>query len=148
MVDEAIILDNAVTTKHQFANDDVDEDLQIKVVREKIRVWNKIFRISQDGTEVAVVLPYDTLIEPLYSTDDIDMTVDKCGIHDSDNEYFRLYSDANGNYKYLQSKIVTWQEDRSVRSVTMEVESEYEDGTNALEGISIEVYNGNEWIHK
>src|SRR3989304_1437468 len=104
MVSESQILDNAVTTKHNFVSQDSEVDSQKWVFKEKMRLWNKITRIRQDSNEVAVLIPFNTFIEPFYSSDDLDLTVDNCGV--LENGVFRLYSDANGNYKQLVSKVV------------------------------------------
>lgn len=146
MVTQGDLLDIQVGTKHQFVGESEDLEVQDLVFKEKVRFWNKITRIRQDGTEVAVLLPYNTLIEPFYSADDVDLTIDNSAVFDEENERFRLFSDANGNYKILQSKVISLRENHRVSNVFVDVNATYVDGTDALDGIGIEIFNGNEWI--
>lgn len=146
MVTENQTLDNSITNKHQFRGNDDEVDSQIMIFKEKFRLWNKITRVSKDGTEVAVLIPYNVLIEPFFSTDDIDMTVAQCGIYNSTNHNFELYSDANGNYKYIQSKVVTLRQNHQINNIFINVECVDNNGDNAISKIVIDIFNGNEWI--
>ena len=139
-------IDAATSTKQNFANTDNDVDLVPLVDREKLRVWNKITRVVKDSVEVAVIIPFGKFFEPFYNDYDIDDTVTNAAEYDSTNGYVRLYRDPNGNRKVLQSKVLAYEYNRNFRSVTVNVNAEYVDGSDAIDGIDIEIYNGNEWI--
>jgi len=168
MVDTLNIIDQAVTTKHNFVNEDQDEDPYNEVVKEKLRVWNQYVRVRLDGNLAAIVIPYDLFYEPFYTDNMIntggviygtklnnkfpiklsglyDWSA-QAGVYDSTNHYVRLYSDANGNYRYLESPILYFQRDRSIRSVLMTVKAEDTSGDDALSDIEMYIDNGNEWI--
>jgi len=146
MVSEAVTLDNATTLKQNMVGSDSDDDPYDMIVREKIRFWNKITRVSDTGVEVAVVLPFDTFIEPFYSTEDMDVTINNCGVHEETEERFKLYSDANGNYKYIQSKTISLRATHSIKSVLCTVYSTDTNGDSANDKIQVELYNGNTWF--
>lgn len=74
MATETEIVSSQTDLKQNFANGDNEVDAQDIITREKIRVWEKITRLSKDSVEVAVVLPFGTLYEPFYTDDDIDYT--------------------------------------------------------------------------
>jgi hypothetical protein len=70
--------DDTVTSltdlKQNYAYSDDETDAQDNILREKLRMWHKITRLAFDGTETAVVLPFNTLYEPFYTVDDVDYT--------------------------------------------------------------------------
>jgi hypothetical protein len=74
MATETSIISTQTDIKQNFANGDNEVDAQDQILREKVRIWDKITRIDKDGTEVVVKLPFNTLLEPFYSDDDIDYT--------------------------------------------------------------------------
>lgn len=144
MATETSIISSQTDIKQNFANGDNEVDAQDQILREKVRIWDKITRIEKDGIEQAVIIPFDTYIEPFYSEADMDATY-TTGKYDSDNECYRLYSDANGNYKQLQSKCICWQNNRTLASINMTV---YAEDTLGNESTNYEsfIYNGYEWI--
>jgi hypothetical protein len=139
------ILTTTTNIKQNLTGTDSDEDLQTLIFSSNIYVINKINRINVDGSEVAVIVPFNTFYEPFHSEDDID-TTESTAIFDSTNKQYKMYSDINGNYKYLQSKCITWQNNYSLESILCTVYAEYLDGSDASNGIDIFLYNGNEWI--
>ncbi len=146
MVTTEDVIKAATNTKQNFSGEDTEIEVPI-VVRDKMRIWNKIHRIQNgSAVDVAVILPYNTFIEPYYSTTDVDMTVDNCGVYDSSNEYFRLYSDLLGNFKYITSKNIYFRQDMILSRITMTVDVVDTNGDSALDQIQMFIYNGNEWI--
>jgi len=146
MVEEIKRVDDNISNKQQFTGEDTDVDPQTVIFKDKFRLWNKITRVNENGAEVAVILPFNLFIEPLYSTDDIDTTISQIGIYDSANSRFRLYSDANGNYKYIQSKTISYRNNHQINSIFIKVESIDINGNDAIDGIDIEIFDGNQWI--
>ena len=71
MATETEIASSQTDLKQNFANGDNEVDAQDLITREKIRVWEKITRLSKDSIEVAVILPFGTLYEPFYTDDDV-----------------------------------------------------------------------------
>jgi len=141
--------DGIVNTKQNFSGTFTGNDNVIRIFRDNLRVWHKITRVKfqGDSEDKAVIIPFDTFFEPFQSTDDVDLTVDQPAEYDSTNHYFKLHVDALGNHKYLQSKIICFQNNRKIQSVVMTVECEYaSDGSNAIDGVELFIYNGNEWI--
>lgn len=138
------IIDDQTTIKQNYAYTDDEEDSQDLVFLEKQKLWNKITRVSADGSEVAIIIPYDTYIEPFHTEDDMDSTY-TTGVFDSSKDYYRLYSDSNGNYKTLQSKFICWQNNRTIKTINMTV---YAEDTSGNESTNYEsfIYNGNDWI--
>lgn len=168
MVSTLDIVDNAVTAKHNFANEDQDEDPYSEVFKEKVRVWNQYTKVELDGNVEAVLIPFDLFFEPFYTDSMINTDgsingttldnsfqfnlsgyydwADKACVYDSTNHYVRLYSDANGNYKYLESPVLCFQRGKSIRSVLMTVTAEDTSGNDAINNVEMYIYNGNEWL--
>ncbi len=138
------IIDDQTTLKQNYVNSDSNEDAQNLVFKEKQKMWMKLYRVSQDGTEKAILIPFDTYIEPFYTIDDID-TVNTTGVFDGNNDYYRLYSDANGNYKTIQSEYICWQNNRTIKTIQMTVYAEDTSG-DVSTGFEAFVYNGQDWI--
>ena len=145
MTTTADIIDNNIQTKHNFSGSD-DLSYVNNIVREKLRIWNKLTRISVGGTDVMVKFPFNTFIEPFYSDIDVDTTVYQSAEYDEPNSRFKLFVDANGNRKYLESKIISFQNHRALKSVNITVYSEDDNGDDAIDLIDIYVNVGDEWI--
>ena len=139
-------IDAATSTKQNFTGNENDGDLTTLVFKDKLRVWNKITRIRINGGEVAVIIPFNTLIEPFYSDDDIDLTIPLSGQYESSNQRIKLFTSLNGNFKILESKPFFFIRDFVVSSVTMTVQAVDVNGDNANSSIFLEINNGNEWI--
>ncbi len=146
MVSELEQLEATTNTKQQFAGNDADSDEHVRIFRSKLRIWHKIVRVKVAGEEdSAVILPFNTLIEPFYSEDDIDLT-ETSAIYDASNRRYELSTGVLGNRKKLQSKLICFRSGHKLSSMNITVGATYEDGTPALDGIDVEIYNGNEWI--
>lgn len=137
-------IDDQTTLKQNFANTNEDEDGQNLVFRQKQRVWVKLYRIKDNSVDKAIILPFDTFVEPFFTIDDID-TSNTTGKYDSVNELYKLYTDANGNYKTIQSEYICWQNDRTIKTVNVTVYATDSLG-NKSNNYEIFVYNGNEWV--
>jgi len=138
------IIDDQTTLKQNYVNSDSDEDAQNLVFKEKQKMWVKIYRIAEDGTAKAIIIPFDTYVEPFHTIDDID-TTNTTGVFDADYDYYRLYSDANSNYKTIQSEFICWQNDRTIKTIQMTVYAEDTSGDDST-GFESFIYNGLDWI--
>ena len=138
------IIDDQTTLKQNYVNSDSDEDSQNLVFKEKLKMWIKLYRISKDTVEKAIIIPFDTYVEPFYTTDDID-TSNTTGVFDVNNDYYRLYSDANGNYKTIQSEFICWQNNRTIKTIQATVYAEDTSGVSS-DGYEMFIYNGQDWI--
>lgn len=138
------IIDSQTTIKQNYAAEDIEEFSHPLIFKKKLKLWQKILRLSKDGTESAIIIPFDTYIEPFYNTEDVD-TSESTGVFVSSNNTFQLYTDINGNYKSLVSKYICWQRDRNISTVTITVFAEDESGEEST-NYDISIYNGNEWI--
>ena len=145
MATETEIVSSQTDLKQNFANGDNEVDAQDLITREKIRVWEKITRLSKDSIEVAVILPFGTLYEPFYTDDDVDNTTTTAE-YDSTNEYYTMYSDINGTYDILQSKTISKLHNSRLYSVTPTIYA-YDTSDNLVtSGFDLQIYNGNEWF--
>jgi len=146
MASENDILNNIVTNKQNFASGDIEEDSQVELFMERVRIWNKISRVNINGEERAVIVPFSTLIETFDTEYDIDGTVDNPAEFDATNSRYILMADANANRKVLQSEVVSFRNNVSIDSVNISVEVEDSDGNDASDNIIIELYNGQDWV--
>lgn len=146
MATDTSIISTQTDIKQNFANGDNEVDAQDQILREKVRIWDKITRIDKDGTEVVVKLPFNTLLEPFYSNDDVDTSVTTAK-YESANEYVRFYTDANGSYDTLQSKTISLLHNYRLYSITPTIYA-YDTSDNLIEnGFDLQIYNGNEWFN-
>ena len=144
MTDSISIVDGQTSIKQNYASHDTTENAHNLVFKKNVKIWPKITRIKIGGEDVDILLPFDTYIEPFYNQEDID-TTESTGVFDSSDNTYKLYSDANGNYKTLVSKYISWQRDRVVDTVTITVKAEDVNG-NPATNYDTYIYNGNEWI--
>ncbi len=144
MTNDISIIDGQTNIKQNYASHDNEEYPHNLIFKSKVKLWQKITRNVLDGTEVSIIIPFDTYIEPFYNEEDIN-TTNSTGIFDSANNTYKLYSHTNGNYKTLESEYISFQRDRVVDSVTMTVKAEDTDG-NETTKFDTYIYNGNEWI--
>ena len=144
MTDSISIVDGQTSIKQNYASHDSSENAHNLIFKKNVKIWSKITRINIGNDEVGILLPFDTYIEPFYNQEDIDTTI-STGVFDSNNNTYNLYSDANGNYKTLVSKYISWQKNRIVDSITITVKAENINGTPAT-NYDTYIYNGNEWI--
>ena len=151
MVTELELLDGVTTTKQNLSGEDIDSDDNVRIFRSNLRLWNKITRLKVvgDTDDSAVILPFNILLEPFYSEDDVDSSY-TTGSYNSSNHYYELYSDLLGNFKTIQSKVISYRNNHKLKSVTMTVDSEYVDGTSGINGIDLILifgtYSGEEII--
>lgn len=142
--------DDTVTSltdlKQNYAYSDDETDAQDNILREKLRMWHKITRLAFDGTETAVVLPFNTLYEPFFTEDDVDLT-NTTAIYDSTNEYFRFYTDANGCYDRLTSKTISLRYNSRLKSISTTVYAKDTSGNPVTSGFDLQLYNGQEWFN-
>lgn len=144
MTSNTSIIDSQTSIKQNYASNNSTEKLHNLIFKKNVKLWPKISRIEKDGNEVAILIPFDTYVEPFYTEDDINTTA-STGVFDSSNNTFKLYTDANGNYKSLESEYISWQRDRIVDSVTITVNAVDTNGDTTTNYDSY-IYNGNEWI--
>ena len=144
MTNDTSIIDGQTSLKQNYAAHDNEEYPHNLIFKSKVKIWQKLTRLELDGTEVGILIPFDTYIEPFYNEDDIN-TTNSTGIFDSANNTYKLYPHTNGNYKTLESEYISWQKNRVVNSVTITVKAENNSGTPAS-NFDTYIYNGNEWI--
>lgn len=144
MTNDINIVDGQTSIKQNYASHNNEEDPHNLIIKKKIKLWPKLSRVSIDGIETDIIIPFDTYIEPFYNEEDIN-TTNSTGIFTSSNNTYRLYSDANGNYKILESEYISWQKNRIIDSVIITVKAVDTSGDTAT-NYDIYIYNGNEWI--